>query len=204
MRYSITIERLAGSPGLLMSNGRQAIDVDSPLAKELKKHTSKRGTNVTDADRVAIRRLKCAGSLWLDQTETYPVIPATAIRAMIEASAKQSKEGGKVRSGLAVVGDATLEYDRESLGTTVDELSVKTQMTCGVVVQQRRIEATRARFPDWHCTFIVECDDEQVDAADLRRWIDVGGRRIGIGSWRPQKSGVHGTFTVTRLEPLAD
>ena len=196
MRYAISIE--GNPPGLLMSNGDQAIDTDSPLAIRLKALTSKRGTNVTAADRAEIRRLKCLGSLWLSEDDR-PIILATAFRAMIETAAKQFREGPKVRGGLIVAGDAILQYDH-ALGETPEELAKNAQMTCGVVVQNRRIESTRARFPKWSASFVVDVDDEQIDREDLLRWIESGGRRIGLGSWRPQKSGVHGTFKLLSID----
>lgn len=201
MLYGITI--VGKPPGLLMSNGNQAIDEDSPLALRIKELAAKRGTNRTVADRQELRRLKCRASLWLSEDGDV-ILPATAFRAMIEQAARQTKEGPKVRGGLIVTRDAKLRYDYEGLGRTPDEVARNAQMTCGVVVQNKRIEATRARFPEWQATFEVDCDDEQIDAADLKRWIELGGRRIGIGAWRPQKSGPHGTFAVETFGPLGE
>ncbi|MDE2802491.1 MAG: hypothetical protein OXK21_06395 [Chloroflexota bacterium] len=35
-----------------------------------------------------------------------------------------------------------------------------------------------------------------VDGDQIVRWMTAAGRRIGLGDWRPQKSGEHGRFTV--------
>lgn len=203
MRYSITIEGRPESPGLLCANGFQAIDTDSELALRLKTLVSKRGSNITAADRAEIRRLKCLASLWLSPDEK-PVIPATAFRRLLEDAARATKEGPKVRGGLVVTKDAILEYDRETLGDTADAISRNAQMTCGVVVSNRRIEATRACFPQWKATFEIDTDDELVDMPALERWLDVGGRRVGIGSWRPAKSGTYGRFRTVSIDELPE
>ena len=128
------------------------------------------------------------------------MILGTAFRRMLEDAAKQTREGPKVRGGLVVLGDAVLDYDKQALGVTPKEIASRAQMTCGVVVQTKRIEATRACFPTWKAAFEVDTDDEQIDASDLERWIETGGRRIGIGSWRPQKSGAYGCFDLVSVE----
>ena len=76
--------------------------------------------------------------------------------------------------------------------------------TVGVVVQRSRILRTRALFEPWGATFVLECDDELVDSEQLDAWLDIAGRRIGLGDWRPEKSGNHGRFEVVLIDPIED
>ena len=49
--------------------------------------------------------------------------------------------------------------------------------------------------------FRYEVDDELVDQTQLETWLDIAGRRIGLGDWRPAKSGHFGRFeTLSILE----
>ena len=58
---------------------------------------------------------------------------------------------------------------------------------------------TRPKFdPPWAAEFRVEYDPELVDKMQLENWLDIAGRRIGLGDWRPEKSGMYkGRFTAT-------
>ena len=51
-------------------------------------------------------------------------------------------------------------------------------------------------------TFTVEVDDELVDQDRLATWLDIGGRRIGLGDWRPEKSGHYGRFETVAIKAI--
>ena len=78
--------------------------------------------------------------------------------------------------------DTTVGYDR-SLGTTPEELARTTQFTVGVGIGRGRVLRTRARFDDWAATIRVDVDPELVDREQLLTWLDIGGRRLGVGNW---------------------
>ena len=71
-----------------------------------------------------------------------------------------------------------------------------------VVVNRNRVLRTRAKFdPPWLCVAKVEVDEAMVDEGHLRNWLEISGRQIGIGDWRPEKSGTYGHFGVDLVEP---
>lgn len=70
------------------------------------------------------------------------------------------------------------------------------QFTTGVIVQRDRILRTRAKFDEWAVAFTVEADDELVDDRQLASWLDIAGRRIGLGDWRPEQFGHFGRFVT--------
>ena len=90
---------------------------------------------------------------------------------------------------------------RPKYGTGIEELGRSTQYTVPVVVQRSRILRTRAKFDiPWFCTFEVDVDDEQIDQSHLLEWLDIAGRQIGVGDWRPEKSGMFGRFSASDIE----
>ena len=102
-----------------------------------------------------------------------------------------------------VVESNEFHYDTARYGSTVEELGKSAQFTVPVVVQRARILRTRAKFDcPWSIVAVVDVDDELVDGAMLATWLDTAGRRIGIGDWRPEKSGQYGRFTAA-VEKLA-
>ena len=199
MYYDIEIK---GIRPLIMHNGAAGLDTRSPANIEKAEIARKRGSNRTAADDARLRELECQTAFWLDASGA-PTIPAAAVRAVIETGARKLKQGPQVREGLIVDSIGEFIYDK-NMGTTVEELGVSAQFTVGVVVQRARILRTRAKFDDWGLRFVLECDDELIDREQLAAWLDIAGRRIGLGDWRPEKSGDYGRFDVVKLEVRAE
>ena len=199
MRYRIKIR---GTSGLIHHNGAAGLDTRSPAKQEIADISRRKGGNRTVSDDARLAELECQVSLWLDDGGA-PTIPEGAIRSVIETGARKRKQGPQVREGLIVEAVERFDYDRDALGTTVEELGRRAQFTVPVVVQRNRLLRTRARFMEWSCTFRVEVDDELCDQDQLADWLDIAGRRIGLGDWRPEKSGHHGRFEVESIEEIA-
>ena len=196
MQYRITV---SGVSPIIHHNGAAGLDTRSPVSREIAAIATKRGGNRTAADDERLRELEAQRALWLDESGA-PAIPATAIRATIEGGARKRKQGPQVRGGLIVL-STTFNYDREKYGTCVEKLGRSTQYTVPVVVQRNRILRTRAKFDTpWSCTFELDVDDEQIDQSHLLEWLDIAGRQIGLGDWRPEKSGMFGRFTEPEIE----
>ena len=51
---------------------------------------------------------------------------------------------------------------------------------------------------------MADVDPEQVDEEKLTAWLATGGRRVGLGDWRPEKSGHYGRFDVEKVIELPD
>ena len=171
-----------------------------PLKIEQASLTAKRGTNKTVDVQERILQIDSELALWLAADEETIIIPAAALRSCLEAAARKTKQGPNVREGLYVENDAELEYDREKLGKTIPEVAKNAAYDVTVVVQRNRTLRRRPRFEKWAATFFIDTDPELVDQVMLQQWLDVGGRRIGIGDWRPQKSGHFGRFSAVITE----
>ena len=194
MLYTVKIE---GVSALIQHS---ASGLDPLLAVNIEKGeiTKKRGSNRTEADDARLRQLETITAFWLDANER-PTIPASALRSVIETGARKVKQGPMVREGL-VVTRSQFTYDTARYGDTLEELALTTQHTVPVVVQRNRILRTRAKFDcPWACEFDLDCDDELVSEPFLSQWLDIAGRRIGLGDWRPEKSGEFGRFTATNI-----
>ena len=195
MRFQIT---LTGLGGIIQNNGAAGLDRRSPANLEKADITRKRGANRGEEDDIRLAELDCQTSLYFDGAGN-PTIPPAAIRSVIETGARKVKQGPQVREGLVVESVDAFDYDRERMGTTLEELGKSAQFTVGVVQQRARILRTRALFDPWSVTATLDCDDELIDKDQLENWLDIAGRRIGIGDWRPEKSGSYGRFTAEVL-----
>ena len=194
MLYKLRIEGV--SP--IIMHSAAGVDPLFPINIEKKVITDKRGTNRTQSDIGRLKELETIGALWLDANE-QPTIPASAIRAVVETGARKMKQGPQVREGLLVT-ETSFEYDEAKYGKTLAKLSKSTQFTTSVVVGRARIPRTRPMFDlPWACEFELDGDDELVSVEHLERWLDIAGRRIGIGDWRPEKSGTYGRFKLASI-----
>ena len=188
--------KITGESPLIMHSAEGAFDTRSPANLEKKEINRKRGSNRTEADDARLAQLECLTSFWLDE-KNMPTIPVTALRSCIENGARKLKQGPQVREGLVVLATESFDYDKKKLGKDLDTLCDKAQFTVPVVVQRARVARTRAKFDTWAATFLVEVDDELVDKAQLEQWLDIAGRRVGLGDWTPRKSGHYGRFKAT-------
>lgn len=158
-------------------------------------------SNRTEDDEARLAELECQVALWLDE-DGRPTIPAAALRSCIETAARRLRQGPQVREGLVVDKVHEFSYDVERYGGDLTNLVQTTKFRIGVVVQRQRILRTRAMFePPWGCRFTLDCDDELVDQQQLEAWLDIAGRRIGLGDWRPEKSGDYGRFETVSVKP---
>ena len=196
MLYAVRL--IGDSP--IIHHSAAGIDTTSEWSREINEITKKRGTNRTEADELRLKELETLRSIWYECGE--PAIPHAAIRAVVETGARKLKQGPLVREGL-IVQETAFEFDRDRYGSTPEKWAVTTQFTVPVVVQRNRIMRTRARFDlPWAVEAKIYGDDELIDATKLTTWLDIAGQRIGLGDWRPEKSGSFGRFRVESVEPI--
>jgi len=196
MRYGV---RLYGETAIIHHAGT-GIDPETPVNREIARLAAKKASQRTETEHRRLRELEVIKSLWLDD-DGRPTVPVSAVRSAIERAARKSKEGPLVREGLLVVSTRFVwNGDLYGDGADLDDLAKKAEFTTPVVVQRNRILRTRAKFePPWSVDATIETDDDLVDQERLSAWLDVAGRRIGLGDWRPEKSGVFGRFSVESI-----
>ena len=177
-----------GLSPLVCRNGAAGLDTRSPANIEKGEITRKKTSDRTEVDDVRLRELECLTTLYLDEGGA-PTFACDSVsgqhrnrRPQVETRPQSSGRAGGGSSG-------TLPTTTTALGTTPEELARSCQFTTGVRVGGSRVLRTRARFDQWAATILVETDPELVDRDQLLRWLDIGGRRVGVGDWRPRKIG---------------
>lgn len=63
-----------------------------------------------------------------------------------------------------------------------------------------RIMRHRPRFDTWGMKFSLEIDDETLPVDTVHLLLEEGGRKLGIGDFRPEKGGPFGRFAVVKWE----
>ena len=195
MEYTAKIKGLT----TIIMHSCAAMDESNSLVEEKAEIMRKKGSNRTSADKVRLKEIDTLLGFWIGENGEIE-IPTSAIRRCLEDSAKKLKQGGQVREGL-IVTKTTFHYDK-SLGETLDDLSKnkEVQLTTPAVIGKSRILITRPHFKEWSCNIEIDAEEDLVDISQLKHWFEIGGRRVGLGDWRPQKSGLYGRYRLTELK----
>lgn len=187
----ITLKIIGSSP-ILMHSDRMANPLD-PIKKRLAPYTAKR--KKTDDDHEAIARIEWEAGMYFNE-DIGPFLPGRMIKAALIQSAKKTKDGPKIKSGVVVTTEeAPLEYsgprDLEKMWKSAKFVDMRS-----VVVQRARLMRCRPRFLDWSATVDITFDGAVIDRADLVRIADTAGELVGIGDYRPENGGDFGRFSV--------
>ena len=191
MQHQVEIRGIAP---ILMHSGR-GIDPLDPIRQEIDAIAKRKPR--TAPDEAAIRALEARLSFW--EFEDRPTIPPAALRSSIERAARKIKEGPLVREGLLVVA-TNFQYDEDRYGTDWEKLCQTTQFRVPVKIGQSKMMRTRVKFDcPWHLTAEIDLFDDVASESMLIGWLETAGRRIGIGDWRPEKSGAFGRFELASI-----
>ena len=191
---------LIGESPILHRNAASSLDTSSVTSRAITELARKRARSESEHDTAA----RTGVPAFAVAVRRRPADDSTcaALRACIEGAARRTKEGPGVRSGL-VVDDTTFHFDVERYGDTLDAWGKRCQYTVPVVVQRNRILRTRARFETpWGLEAHLFAAEDLIAPERLREWLEFAGQRIGLGDWRPERSGSHGRFRVAALDPI--
>lgn len=64
------------------------------------------------------------------------------------------------------------------------------------------VAITRPKFPEWEFTVTVEYDEKKVRDDTIKTLFENAGSTQGLGSFRPNKKGMFGRFTVVKMEEV--
>ena len=189
----------------LLCNSAAAMDPGNPLHAEKRELGRKREASRTPEDAGRLAFIDTYLSMWRT-ADDLPTFPPGGVRAALEAAARKTKDGPSVREGLIVFG-CSLRWDR-NLGATCREIaaSESARLTVPVAQQRARILRTRAIFREWSLIADVGHEPTVVEEDAIIRFAEIAGARIGLGDWRPGKSGgPYGRFAVESVqESVAD
>jgi hypothetical protein len=130
--------------------------------------------------------------------------PAAAFRKAVIAASKGRKVG---RLGLPTImlascfetADLVQVNDPETGEQLVEyEIDVRGAKPPG----QGMVRRARPILHSWSCVVDFEYDDELVSPELIREVLDQAGSRVGVGNYRPEKSGRFGRFEVVHDEPI--
>lgn len=183
--------RIEGVTPLLQHRFGEAAEAEAPSRKVMIKAVDPR----EDAERSAYRAPD--GTLF---------VPGAAIARLLREAGGSHKARGSRKSLKYIIPAAVLvaedeitllDGDGPARGFEVDSRPVTIPATKG------RIMRHRPRLNRWAAEFSIEVDEDELPATIVHQLLAEGGRKIGVGDFRPEKGGPFGRFMVTRWQAAA-
>jgi hypothetical protein len=131
--------------------------------------------------------------------------PSSAITRLVREAAANHKLKGTRKSMKYLVPSAVFAVVDEVFITNGDGKTKVTDFEVDsrpvtIPSTKGRIMRHRARWDCWSATFDLDIDDELLDPKIVHELLVEGGKRVGIGDYRPEKGGPFGRFQVTCVE----
>jgi hypothetical protein len=128
------------------------------------------------------------------------ILPQSNLMRCITEAGKFFKIGkSKITTAKSSILPGILEWDDVEFPIEFDTWEVDIRGVVNPTTQGRRL-CYRPIFPTWSLTFCVRLDETELHPDILRDLVDAAGRKIGLGSMRPERKGPYGRFRVTRWE----
>lgn len=173
----------------LIMHSCQCVNPLHPIARELKKYTSKK--NKTEEDLIKISDLEWeSGAYWKDGLGLY--MPAENVEATIKNGAKANKKGKDIEKYVSVTDLYVPFFYGENL--TKEELIANYDYrdTRIMTVQRAKVLRTRPRFDQWSIIFNLMYDDTKIDIDTIVNAMEYAGSYVGLCDSRPK----YGKFTT--------
>lgn len=173
----------------LIMHSCQCVNPLHPIARELKKYTSKK--NKTEEDLIKISDLEWeSGAYWKDGLGLY--MPSENVEATIKNGAKANKKGKDIEKYVSVTDLYIPFFYGENL--TKEELIANYDYrdTRIMTVQRAKVLRTRPRFDQWSIIFNLMYDDTKIDIDTIVNAMEYAGSYVGLCDSRPK----YGKFTT--------
>lgn len=126
--------------------------------------------------------------------------PAEAFRQALKGGAKGMKAGKM--SAVTLCKGVFETHERVELldPETEDPLTEYEIDIRRAVIQKQGIPRARAKFPTWMCYLELEFDNVFLSTEQVELFLNRAGKLIGVGDYRPDKSGPFGRFKAQFID----
>jgi len=137
--------------------------------------------------------------LYLDEDDKLCQPSAHIEQSLIEAGKKIRVKGqgkatySKLFGSMVSIPDMYLEHE-------IQDWEIFKQLVV-IPSTKGRVMRYRPMLKKWKLSFNVDIEEE-IDIMAVREALDIAGRYVGIGDWRPQKKGKFGKFHITSFQEV--
>lgn len=124
------------------------------------------------------------------------IIPSTNVmRAIVDAGAFIKLGKTKVTTAKSSIVPAGVAIQELELPLTPQSFEVDSRAVV-IPATGGRVMAHRARFDQWKLSMTLDIDTELFSDKSVRELVDIAGKRVGLGDFRPSRKGPFGRFHV--------
>lgn len=98
-----------------------------------------------------------------------------------------------------IIGGGAVIIEPDCIPHVFQKWEINSRPVVNLTTRGRRIKK-RPLFRDWSLSFKMIVDEEDLPIEVLKEVLDLAGRRVGIGDYRPQKGGPFGRFNISRFQ----
>jgi len=126
--------------------------------------------------------------------------PATHIeRALIEAG-KKIRVKGKGKATYSKLFGSMITVPELDIPHKIPEYEILKALVV-IPSTKGRVMRYRPIFKKWKLEFNIDIEDE-IDPNAVKEALEIAGKYVGIGDWRPEKKGKYGKFQVTSFQEV--
>lgn len=134
-------------------------------------------------------------------------LPGAAIARLLREAASAHKQRGSRKSLKYIMPAAVLVLEdqiplRDSQGAPLRSFEIDSRPVV-IPSTKGRIMCHRPRLNEWNIEFTLEVDEDTIDADFIHQLLTEGGRKLGVGDFRPEKGGSFGRFIVVSWAVLS-
>ena len=124
-------------------------------------------------------------------------MPAIAVIANLRRAATRFKLGMSIKRGALVIDDSKLIYpDPQS---AQDRWEAECYHLCSVGIGRSKTDRCRPMFEEWSCEATYHYDPTVIEEEQILMILELAGNQVGLLDWRPEKGGIFGRFTATKI-----
>lgn len=127
-------------------------------------------------------------------------VPGAAFARLLREAGSGHKQASTRKSvkyivpaAVIIPEDQVLLHDADGGNLTVIEVDSR---PVTIPATKGRIMRHRARVEKWRASFTMEIDEGVLSSKLIHQLLEEGGRRIGIGDYRPERGGPYGRFAI--------
>lgn len=133
--------------------------------------------------------------------------PGAAIARMLREAGGSHKQRGSRKSLKFVIPAAVIVLEdqvilRDASGNSLKDFEVDSRPVT-IPATKGRIMRHRPRLNAWGAEVSLEIDPSMIESDTILQLLTEGGKRIGIGDFRPERGGPFGRFAVVQWAELA-
>lgn len=154
-------------------------------------------TNARGANVIPSPQAEADGKLYWTDDRSSIAFPSIAVMRCILGVSSLYKDPQNKKMSITPLLAGSVEIDPLMIPFNTLEYSV---FTCRAVIQGKGIMRSRPKLFPWALNFNLLVNEEDLGTqvfAMLRKVLEEGGRRSGLGDFRIQKKGPFGKFVVT-------